>query len=198
MDPNSTSAFDPEFDGHFLSDFAPKFYSLAGNDKLSVNTLPDWGNNVSIPFVFEKNNAGNFVIELETAQVIPDITIYLTDNKTGSKTNLTQNPVYAFSAADGDDVNRFVLTFLSSTGLAPETVNNGVDVYISDNLLHISQSTLQSGKISLFSLTGQLINSYELEASLSQSISLPTLAPGIYLVSVATSHGNYTKKVIIR
>jgi len=198
LDPNSTTGFDPDYDGHYLADNAPKFYSLAGNDQLSVNTLPELGNDVRIPFVFAKNTASNFTIELDAENAIPGLTIFLTDNKTGVETNLSQNPVYEFSAADGDDINRFVLHFLSTTGTTPSKENNSMQVYASDNTLHISQSLLQSGKVYLFSLTGQLVNAYDLKASPSQSIGLPQLAPGVYMVNIKTNTTSYNQKIVIR
>ncbi len=198
LNPASTVGFDNQFDGHYLGGFGPKFYSLAGDDQLSVNSLPELNSNVTVPFAFTKNTASNFTIEMDTKDMIPDLTVYLTDNKTGIKTNLTQNPVYSFSSVEGDDINRFVLNFVSSTGINPETANDAVEVYVSNNKLYINQSTMQSGKINLFSLSGQMISTYNLEASLSQSLSLPTLAPGVYLVNIRTNLGTYTRKVMIK
>ncbi len=198
LNTNSTIDFDTEFDGHYLGGFGPKFYSLAGNDQLSVNSLPELNSNVAVPFAFARNSASDFTIEMDTKNMIPDLTVYLTDNKTGTKTNLTQNPVYSFSSAEGDDINRFVLNFVSSTGINPETANNAVEVYASNNKLYINQSTMQSGKVNLFSLSGQIIGTYKLDASNSQSISLPTLAPGVYLVNIQTNSGTYTRKVMIK
>jgi len=198
LDPNSTTAFDAEFDGHFLSDKAPKFYSLAGDDHLSLNTLPELGGDIRIPFAFAKNDGTNFYIQLDTEKTIPDLEIYLTDTKTGIETNLSQDKVYEFSSADGDDINRFVLHFLSTTGIAPGKVAGKMQVYVAGNNLNINQSEAQSGKVYLFSITGKMIGTYALENSTSQSIGLPKLSPGIYLVNVHTSSGNYNQKVVIR
>lgn len=199
LDPNSTTAFDPEYDGHFLPDFAPKFYSLAGDDKLSVNTLPELGNDITVPFVFEKNTSDNFTIELTTDQVVPDLDIYLKDNKTGVLTNLSQNPVYNFSSAEGDDMNRFVLQFKSSTtGTGRQIVSNDMEIYSANNFVYINQSNIQSGTVNLFSLSGQIIASFELTATPSQNISLPHLAPGIYIINVTTKLGTYNAKIVIK
>lgn len=197
-DPGSTTAFDPAIDGHYLSDYAPVFYSLAGDDKLSVNTLPEVGGDVRIPFAFAKNTSSNFSIELDIENVIPDLDIFLTDNKTGAVVNLSKNPVYQFSSANGDDINRFELSFLTTTGVTPVTENNGINAYVSDNTLHINQTKAQSGNVYLFSLTGQLISTNTLEASPSQNISLPQLAPGIYMVKIQTGTSNYTQKIVIK
>lgn len=195
--PASTAGFDPDYDGHYLSDYAPSFYSLASDDKLSVNTLPALGSDLKIPFVFIKNSASNFTIELDTEDVISDLSIYLTDNKTGVEVNLSENPVYQFSSADGDDINRFLISF-PTTGIAPEKDNNNIQVYTSQNILYINQSDRQSGKVNLCSVAGQLICTYTLEATLSQSITLPQMTPGIYLVNILSNVGSYTRKVVIR
>jgi len=200
LDPNSTTAFDAEFDGHFLSDKAPKFYSVAGDHNLSLNTLPELGSDDRIPFAFAKNDGTNFYIQLDTEKTIPDLEIYLTDTKTGVETNLSQEKVYAFSSSAGDDINRFVLHFLSTTttGMAPGKVAGKIQAYVAGNNLFINQSETQSGKVYLFSITGQLIGTYTLENSRSQSIGLPRMSPGIYLVNVNTKNGTYNQKVVIR
>jgi hypothetical protein len=198
IDANSTTAFDADLDGHYLADNAPKFYSVAGGDHLSLNTLPELGNETRIPFAFAKNTANNFTIELDAVNVIPNLTIFLTDNKTGTETNLSQNPVYEFSAAEGDDINRFELHFLSTTGVTPVKENINMQVYASNNKLYINQSTVLDGKIALYSLAGQIISNWDLEASPSQNVSLPQLAPGIYLVSVRTNMGTFNQKVVIQ
>ncbi len=198
LNPNSTVDFDAQFDGHYLAGQGPKFYSLAGDDQLTVNSLPELGNDVQIPFVFAKNNSGNFTIELDTENLIPDLDIYLTDKKTGHEANLTENPVYAFSSDEGDDINRFTVHFLTTTGVAPVKENNSMHVYASGNTLYINQSDLQTGKVYLYSLTGQMMSTSLLEASPSQSISLPQLAPGMYLVNIRTGLGSYTQKIILK
>lgn len=198
LNPNSTVGFDAQFDGHYLEGKGPRFYSLAGDDQLSVNSLPELGGNVVIPLAFAKNSSSNFTVEMDTKSMIPDLTVYLTDTKTGVETNLSQDLVYEFTSADGDDIKRFELHFLSTTAIAPGKIAGKMQAYVAGNNLFINQSEAQSGKVNLFSSAGQLIGTYTLENSRSQSISLPRMSPGIYLVNVNTKNGTHNQKVVIR
>jgi len=194
---SATEGYDSEFDSHFLAGFAPKFYSTAGSERLSTNTLPAIANNLIIPLGFEKNTAGNFSIELAENSLNSVSSIYLTDKKTGIKTDLSKTPVYNFTATDGDDVSRFELSFANTFGINAE-ISSDMMIYTYDKILFINQADAKKGLIRIYSATGQIAGTYNLDAIVSQTVELSNLMTGIYLVTISTEKGVYNHKVVIK
>lgn len=63
-------------------------------------------------------------------------------------------------------MNRFVLLFKSSTtSTGPQIVTNEMEIYSANNTVFINQSITQSGKVNLFSLSGQICETYTLTAT---------------------------------
>ena len=192
----ATEGFDSQFDSHFLAGYAPTFYSAAASEQLSTNTLPVIDNSRLIPMGFVKNTSGSYSIELAENSLNEVKTIYLTDKKTGIITELTKTPVYTFTASEGDDASRFLLSFATTHGI-PETTVSGIQVYTNGSLLIVTQQDAQKGTVMLYNVTGQLLRTLSLSASSSQTLSVPDLAPGVYVVSIRTGKGLYNQKVIV-
>jgi hypothetical protein len=194
---SATEDYDSQYDSHFLSGYAPKFYSNTGSEKLSTNTLPLIDNSCVIAMGFEKNAAGNFSIELAENSISDVSSVFLTDKKTGTVTELSKTPVYNFSAAEGDDINRFELNFATTYGIYSE-VSSEMQVYVYDKSLVINQVEAKSGDIWIYNITGQLLRSQKLELSSSQSVNIQNFAPGVYMVSIRTAKGLYNQKVVVK
>jgi hypothetical protein len=178
FDASATDAFDASMDGHFLPGYAPMFYSQVGEEKLSTNTLPSQTWDLEIPFGFAKNEGNSYVIEMK--ENIADANVFLTDLKTGQVQNLTQNPVYNFTAASGDAVSRFVLKF-STVGVEdPSATNNGIYTY--GDKLYVNNPG--NGVVEVYSMTGQLLASEK------------TNTAGLYVTSINASTGYYLVRVI--
>ena len=194
--PEATTGFDPDFDSHFLSGFAPLFYSRAGEDNLSTNTLPAVGGTVQIPFDFIKNNGTSFSIEAKTISGIFGPVI-LNDLKTGASQDLSVNPVYAFTSASGDNVGRFLLSF-SHVGIGENGKDNAFLVYASDDQLFVVDKTGKNqGNVFVYNLMGQMIASAKLNGSdrCKLSLNVPT---GYYLVKIISPETTQTTKIFIQ
>lgn len=198
LDPLSSVNFDPEFDGHYLGGYGPKFYSLAGEDELSVNTLPELADDTQIPFVFAKNDAGNFSIELDVNDLNPNLAIYLKDFKEGTDTELTKYPVYTFSSSEGDDINRFLLHFqnLNTTITDPAETNN-FTTYANNGVITILQTGNHSGKVTVTDMAGRSVATAGLNAGSPTRIDMRGHT-GVYLVSVLTTNGIRNTKIIVK
>jgi hypothetical protein len=188
----ATTGFDPEFDSHFLTGYAPQFYSVAGDDQLSTNTLPDLSGTIMVPFDFIKNDGVNFSIEATT---IANVTgpVLLNDLKTNASQDLTMNPVYSFTSAPGDLPGRFLLTF-SHVGIG-ENTNASNGIYTWEKTLYISnpgRATLE-----LFNLSGQKLLTEEINTTgLFKTTSyLPT---AYYVVRLITGSKVVVAKVFLR
>ncbi|MFZ4523665.1 MAG: hypothetical protein ACOYNC_18330 [Bacteroidales bacterium] len=150
VDNGATTGFDPEFDSHFLPGYAPLFYSVAGQEQLSTNTLPDLGGSVQVPFDFVKNSSTNFSIEAKSISNIQG-PVFLNDLKTNARQDLTLNPMYNFTSDAGDLPGRFLLTF-STVGMG-ENASANSRIYAYERTIYV----VDPGKatLELFNLSGQ-------------------------------------------
>jgi hypothetical protein len=191
----ATLGYDSEFDSYFLSGYAPMFYSKSGNDCYALNTLQGETKGMTVSFGFVKNAASEYTLELSRS--ITGEILSLEDLKTGVIQNLTENPVYAFTSAEGDDPNRFVLHFLDPTGVKPG-ISSGIQIYAGNKTLYISQTDAQKGIVTVYNSTGQVLRKQQLQASFSQELSLQDFVPGIYVVAIQTGKGLYNQKVVVK
>ena len=195
FNPLATEGYDSEFDSYFLSGYAPMFYSKSGNDSYALNTLPGKSNSMAVPFCFVKNTSSEYTIELSKS--LPGEVLNLEDLKVGVIQNLTENPVYTFNSAEGDDPNRFVLHFLDPTGVKPG-LSNGIKIYSGNNKLYVSQTDAQNGIITVYNTNSQVLHKFRLEASASQAFSLQDFALGVYVVTIQTGKVLYNQKIVVK
>lgn len=192
INPMATANFDFDFDSRFLPGYAPQFYSEAGGEKLSTNSLPFISTETVIPLGFVKNDANSF--SLEFIQAIPGYTTYLTDKKMNKVINLDMNPVYSFTAAPGDDASRFSLHF-ASVGLGETPATQSVLAYYHDGALYVN-NTEAGAEIMLFGISGQLLKQQTATAGLN-TLQAGKLSAGVYVVRVQSAAGTYSSKVIV-
>lgn len=189
----ATEGYESEFDSHFLGGYAPEFYSMAGSDKVSTNTLPSLVLNEAIPFTFIKNASSNFSIEL--VESIESNVVFLKDKKTGNMVNLSENGSYTFGSEVGDDPERFEIHF-GVLGIDTPNSLAVAHVYAAKDKLYVANV---NGKTSMDILNsqGQMLNSFAFDGSGNDefAVSLPT---GIYLVRLNNSNATRTVKVFIQ
>ena len=195
FDNGATAGFDPAFDSHFLGGYAPKFYSVAGSEQLSTNTLPEAGGAVQVPFSFIKNDRADFTIEAKTISNISGPVI-LNDLKTNTTQDLSVNPVYTFTSASGDSPDRFLLKF-SHVGIGETQSKNVITIYASGNQIFVTGNGGNiSGNIFVYNMMGQLIQQQNLGTANLTKINFSGTT-GYYLVKVITGENAYTGKVFI-
>jgi autotransporter-associated beta strand protein len=190
----ATESYDQEFDSHFLPLYAPQFYSLAGEDLLSTNSIPSLASEELIPFGFVKNNATNFSIELKAS--IEGYNVYLTDLKTNSDQNLTEIPVYAFTSDASDEPNRFVLHFMSTVGLDKPTAQSAIHIYSNNGKIFVTGAKDNSG-LMVRNMVGQVVLKRDVSGENLQTINAGNLTPGIYVVSLISGSQVVSEKVVI-
>lgn len=195
FDGQATAGFDPAFDAHFLPGYAPQFYSVAGAEQLSTNTLPEAGGTVQVPFNFVKNNGDNFTIGAKTISGIQGPVI-LNDIKTGATQDLTLNPVYSFTSATGDDPSRFLIIF-SHLGIMDGQKDNTFTIFANSNSIFVIDNMGKNqGSVFVYNTMGQLLTQRQLAAS-NQTIINLDVNTGYYLVKVITGNNAYSGKVFI-
>jgi hypothetical protein len=190
----ATTDYDKYYDSRFLPGYAPLFYSLKGNDKLSTYSTPHLSDNMIIPFGFEKNSAAEFAISLD--ETIEDKTVYITDKKLNITHNLTENGSYFFTSVEEDNPNRFEIHF-SAVGVEETVITNPVYAYSNGSVITVLNSENQKGEVSILNITGQVIATTALTGDQKQQISIDAQS-GVYVVVINTGNGNFvSEKVII-
>jgi len=196
--PGATASFDFAYDSRFLSGYAPQFYSVAGAEKLSTNTLPVLDETSVFPMGFVKNQNSDFSIQLK--QAIEGLNILLVDLKTGIRHPFGQNPVYTFTAEEGDDPNRFLLQF-KTVGMEEPAINkaNGLPIHCWNyqQTLTIGNPEQLSGTVMVYNITGQPALTAPLQNITKQTIS-HQLSPGMYVVQVNAEGKVKNQKIIVR
>ena len=195
INPASTIGFDFEYDSRFLPGYAPQFYSISDNEMLSTNSLPSLLNDEVIPFGFVKNQADGYKIELKAS--IEGQVVYLTDLKTNAIQNLSENPVYNFTSADGDDPARFNLRFSSFTSI-PETQRSATfEIYQKNGLITILTNQSVDAQIVISNMLGQVVMSGKTNGNQSSTLNTSKLQNGVYVISLTGNNMMKSKKIVI-
>jgi hypothetical protein len=192
--PEATTGFDPMFDSEFIPGDGPRFYSLSGGEKLSTNSLPSLSAQTEIDFVFVPNQGNEFEIEATGLEMILD-PVFLYDKKSRSDQNLSENPIYTFVAAPGDDSTRFMLHF-AATGFENPQGLKEFTAWYTDQSLHFS--TLGNNDVVIiYDMQGKMLQ--QILAKDIQNQSFPIrLKSGVYIIRLNSGNNSYTKKILVR
>jgi len=196
----STDGYDAAFDSRFLAGYAPQFFSIAGNEHLSTNTLPDLSNNRIIQLGFIKNDASYYSIELDTTDLIPGIGVYMTDKKKNMVQDLVENPVYFFDSDEGADPARFQLRFINPFGTDEPYKANTVAIYPHNGSIYVSNKTdgIIRGDVFVYNTAGELLLHSLLSDGKLTVLHLKPNTYGYFVVKVITSEQVYTGKVLLQ
>ncbi|MBK0404491.1 fibronectin type III domain-containing protein [Adhaeribacter sp. BT258] len=206
----ATATFDSEFDAFKLpnSGNVASFYSVAGNDMLSINGLPVSIPGTLIPLGGRVPQAGSYTI---TADQIINFKakqdIFLEDRTTGTLHNLRQQGSYSFTTTQTDLTGRFFLRFgpATTTGITAIDLATEVLVYPNPNkgIFTISMPAFNESvtEAKLFNAIGQQVWQQNLKADnkphIQETIRLNKLAAGVYTLRLETGAGPVTRKIVI-
>jgi hypothetical protein len=196
VNPESTFAFEAALDGNFLPGYAPLFYSVSDGHNLMVNSLPELTAETTIPFHFIKSEGTSFSIEaigLETLE--PLAVVFLRDIKLGIDYNLTENPVYTFTSAEGDDPARFELKF-GAVGINDPATASSINAWYNAGTLYVANKTGLTN-ISVFNVQGQQVQQARVQGNGLQTISIQ-LPAGVYIAQLVNNGSSQTVKLIVQ
>ena len=189
MEPDATWGYDFYNDSRFLAGYAPRLYALCEGEKLSTSAIPDVDPGIAIDLGFSKIDGSEYTLEL-VENSLP-FGVYLTDLKTGIQHNLTEKPIYFFSASENDPENRFKLTF-AGVGIQPQD-KPSLTLYAMGKTLFM-RNLREEGFVEIYNLAGQLLS-----RTLTRQTELPLLLPsGIYLVKFVGNTQQGIEKIFIR
>jgi hypothetical protein len=119
FDNNATDGFDPNLDAYKFIGTDPNipniYFRIDKDTKFSIDALPNKNIDKIIPLGFRVFRSGTFSIRLkDMTNFVEGENVYLEDKQTGIVQSLKENPIYTFTAKDGDAFDgRFYLHYKS-------------------------------------------------------------------------------------
>jgi hypothetical protein len=176
----------------------PQVYTLKDNNqKICINSLPYFHELFTVPVGMLTPADGNYTLQFSGMESFPTLPgMLLEDLKTNTTQNMVQNPVYSFTAATSDNVNRFLLHFSGSIGINEKPGNNPFNVFASGNSVFVTGTNNNTGKVYVYNLMGQLVATSILNGNTPCKLNV-NVPVGYYLVKVISSEQAYSTKIFI-
>jgi len=159
----STENFDPDRDAIKLYSFNPQVPVLhtltTDSTALAINALPPSSAPVVVKVHFETTVRGTFTLTAKFAESFdPKTEIVLEDRKINQTQDLKINPVYTFTAGQGDNPERFHLHFSLANGIRDQG-NPGIMVIYSrgDEVYINGLNETAGGELTIYNLLGKEI-----------------------------------------
>ncbi|MCX6244052.1 MAG: T9SS type A sorting domain-containing protein [Bacteroidetes bacterium] len=195
--PGTTSGFDSQGDAYKLPGIneAPQLYSIIPGDVLSINALPSIPTNNEVSLGMKVGANTTYTITADGMETFDNsVPIYMDDLKLGVSTYLRNTPVYTFTAAPGDDENRFRLRFHYPTGVNEQQEAVNIFVYAAHGEIVLNNAGNYDGKFYVYSTTGQLLATGQMQGGKQTISSMPA---GMYIVKAVTGNTIVSRKVIL-
>jgi hypothetical protein len=211
FDPDATTGFDSQFDAGKI--FNPviktaKLFSVAGDEKYSVNSIPWPEKAMVIPLTVINPEAGTFRIKRSQLQAIGNYSITLTDRLAGRSVDLLAYSEYTFTAPAGTIADRFTLTIspVNKSVVTPEEPGqegSSLKIYSASGKVCILPQGPDwdgiSGKVRIFDITGRVLVAENDERFNSGELKeyFMSAAGGLLIVEVTTGPKRYLEKVVL-
>jgi len=177
----------------------PQLYSLAGDLKLAINSLPVSLPEVTVPLCFQLDHDQSCTLDFSGVETFySTANISLEDLVTGEWTDLSTHSQYNFLHVKGNRADRFLLHFGEFTPIDDPANETTFNVYLSNGLITIQAPGLegQVAEIVIINPLGQQYALYRQTISNLTQVPAPRFA-GVYLVRVTTGNKQFIKKIII-
>ncbi|OYU81970.1 MAG: hypothetical protein CFE23_01315 [Flavobacterium sp. BFFFF1] len=202
---NATEGIDPGFDAVNVFNLPNDFYFLCDNTELFIQGVGYYNTNNVYPLGVRSNSVGTITINIDaTENWDPTQEVYIYDAVMNTFSNIKNGPFTA-NVGIGTFNDRFSLRFSTQStlgvGNTPIVSNISVNYVTTDKTLSIlNNSTSTATTVTLYNLSGQSVNTWNVSKMNQTSISLPVsnLSAGVYLVNVDTSNGAVTKKILLK
>ncbi|GAK94209.1 hypothetical protein JCM19298_684 [Nonlabens ulvanivorans] len=206
VDPNASTAFDRAFDGYqydsqiddMAFDLNSEYLNIQAIDQVDITSI--------IPLHIKLGTAGPISIKIDKLEnVDPSLDIYLKDAFNNTFHNLRNASYVSDPLAVGDYNNRFFIVFNDPTTLSNDSnqlSENDIILFTpsGQDVLHIKKGIqMDIDTVTLTNMLGQQIKTWNVEEQ-QGIIKIPVeqIATGNYIVTMQTSYGTQTRKVIIK
>ncbi len=190
--------FDSKYDAYKLPGLVevPQIYSKAGSSDLSINTLPEFTEEIVIPIYIEVGTSDIYSIEANNFDLSEmNLNVYLEDIKEKSIVMFNGDSRYEFAANPKDQEHRFNLIFKNAV---EDDINTSVtQIYSSNDMIYINKESGVNSNVFIYDIMGREVNRVlnNIDSKLEIPISKGT---GYYVVKVIADNGIQTKKVFIK
>lgn len=204
VDPNATNQFDLGYDAPMIDVQDDDFYFSINNVPFSIDAINSIDATTDIPVTIKLTNAQSTTIKIDTLENIDsNLDIFLYDNVNNTYTDLRQN--VTLTLGQGLYSNRFSIRFTNSTLSENDIeINDGnLNVFVNnnENTLQIKNNTtsLTIKDITIYNLLGQVVNTWHVENSSQNELSLKigTISTGTYIVKLNSNKKDFSHKVYI-
>lgn len=155
----ASEEYDVDFDVEKIYgiDEAPQMYAHCGEKKLSIDALPEIGEDRIINLGFECATLSEFSITASGMEGFEEETeFWLEDVKEGIVHNLGDNPNYYFTNALSDDPNRFILHFGKPNSVVENRMEK-IQIYSYNHWINIRNQSAGKMDVYVYDITGRLI-----------------------------------------
>ena len=199
----STDNFDPYRDALKLYSFNPEVPVLhtltTDSTELAINALPPSNSPVVVKVHFETTVQGTFTLTAKFADSFdPQTAITLEDLKISQTQDLKINPVYTFTAGQGDNPERFHLHFSEANGIKDQGNPGAIGIYSYGEEICVSGlNKTNGGELIIYNLLGQEVRHQLLPAN--DLIRIPMAGySGYFLVKVVSGKYCRNAKVYLK
>lgn len=210
MEKEASEHYDAGYDALHIDAQPDDMYFTINNKNLTIQGVGSFSVNEKIALELKISNAGLIEIKLdEVLHLNASQEIYIFDKIANTYTNIRLES-FKINLEAGTYDKRFYLTFKASNSTtANENVKSAlltssltVMYQNSEKLVTIYNNDSDNliKNITLFSLLGQEIKTWEMNAEYQSEINLPisSIATGVYVVKINSTKGTISKKISIK
>ena len=201
----ATQGFDNGYDSSIFeglsNDFAIYTHTVTNDSQrnLGIQSLPNNNfENMTVPVGIQATSGSNLKITALSENLPAETYVYLEDQENHTITRI-DNGTYSFTASrDLSGTGRFYIHTLSSLLSSPINKLEQVRVYTSNNrILEIKGVHQGQAQVRMYSVLGKKVINTSIIGNGNNSIILPKLQKGVYLVEVQNLQGILNKKIVI-
>ncbi|QTE23993.1 T9SS type A sorting domain-containing protein [Polaribacter cellanae] len=202
-----TTGFDNGYDSSIFGGFSTSFSlytELVSNNngkQLGIQTLPTSNyENMVIPVGVKATKNSEITFTASSLNLPAGYMVFLEDKLTKAYTRLDNaNSKYTATINNNVVENRFFIHTTTSNVLNTNTENlDKIAIFKTKNSnLKITGLNAQKANISLYNTLGKQVFTNTFDGNLNNTIALPNLATGMYIVKLKTANSTNTRKIII-
>ncbi|CAL2104301.1 conserved protein of unknown function precursor containing a type A C-terminal secretion signal [Tenacibaculum sp. 190130A14a] len=199
---NGTKGLDPGYDvGNFDGagfDIYTRLVDGSSDNNFIYQSLPIEGNDANvIPVGIKAQEGTSIVVSLEGISLPEEAKVFFEDKELAKLIDLTKED-YQLTLSKGENgVGRFYLHTKIKTFI-PEVTIDGIKLYNSNRMLFVDGIYNEKYELSLYNTLGSLIYQANFEGTGKDSIDLPIVETGVYIVKVKTAVGIKSKKIVLK
>ena len=179
-------------------------FAVENEKELCINSnasLKD-GESKTVPLYVVQATGKSYTMMFSDLDQLPNVNITLEDLKTGDSQNISENPVYTFTASADDEAHRFQLHFAGAPNGLDEggSVDSNIQIYANGNDVYIrstNSAVNQNGVVYIYDMMGRKLTEQNIGHGDLAKVKVNTSA-GYVIVKVVKKGSIKTQKVLIK